>query len=53
MMGTPPALQWSRALGSSSVVDPSNADRAWLYQTCSEFGFYQASWVCCCMLFGL
>lgn len=22
--------------------DPSNPDRAWLYQTCTEFGFYQA-----------
>lgn len=42
MMGAPPAL----ALGSSSVRDPANPDRAWLYQTCSEFGFYQASWVC-------
>lgn len=35
--------------GSSSlaiVADPtdaSNPDRAWLYQTCTEFGFYQAS----------
>eukprot|EP00752_Nemacystus_decipiens_P009162 g8184.t1 len=41
-MGTSPTLQmWSRAPGNSSVVDPSNPDRAWLYQTCSEFGFYQ------------
>ncbi|CAN0047990.1 unnamed protein product [Ectocarpus sp. 8 AP-2014] len=24
-------------------MDPSDPDRAWLYQTCTEFGFYQAS----------
>ncbi|CAN0443228.1 unnamed protein product, partial [Laminaria digitata] len=27
----------------SWVLDPSNPNRAWLYQTCTEFGFYQAS----------
>lgn len=41
----PTALEMSpHELGGSSALDPSNPDRAWLYQTCSEFGFYQASW---------
>lgn len=25
------------------ALDPSDPNRAWLYQTCTEFGFYQAS----------
>lgn len=36
-------LGMSPAKRESEAYDPSNPDRAWLYQTCTEFGFYQAS----------
>lgn len=39
---TPEMLSRSAKRGSWAT-DPSDPNRAWLYQTCTEFGFYQAS----------
>lgn len=39
---TPEMLSRSVKRGSWAT-DPSDPNRAWLYQTCTEFGFYQAS----------
>ena len=38
------ALPLEGALGVEGwALDPSDPNRAWLYQTCTEFGFFQAS----------